>query len=116
MVIASRNPGKGPAHRICVHRELLLFVGQLVVQPRLESVEHEVVIEEPIGGNKESLRLYSGLRVSDVLVRQELSDYNDDNVEGLAEDEAKVVDVVFVVDVVGEKLKNLKNHHALLKT
>ena len=57
----------------------------LVVQPDVESVAEESVVEEFVG-------------------EEERGD-DDDEVEELAEDEAEVVDVVLVVDVVGEKLE-----------
>ena len=60
-------------------------VWYLVVQPDVESVADEYVVEEFVG-------------------EEERGD-DDDEVEELAEDEAEVVDVVLVVDVVGEKLE-----------
>ena len=56
----------------------------LVVHPDVKSVVKEPVVEEPVG--------------------QEERDEDNDQVQELTEDETEVVDVVLVVDVVGEKL------------
>jgi hypothetical protein len=65
-----------------VNEKLFIYV---IVEPDVESVSEESVVEEP--------------------VREEERDYDDDQVEELAEDEAKVVDVVLVVNIFGEKLE-----------
>ena len=57
----------------------------MIVEPDVEPVSEKSVVEEP--------------------VREEERYDDDDQVEELAEDEAKVVDVVLVVNVFGEKLK-----------
>ena len=62
-----------------------LAVAYLVVHPDVKSVVKEPVVEEPVG--------------------QEERDEDNDQVQELTEDETEVVDVVLVVDVVGEKLK-----------
>ena len=67
------------------HLHLLFLNWQLVVVPHLEAVAQPTVGEEPVGGEE--------------------AQYGDDQVEKLAEDEAEVVDVVLVVDVVSEELQ-----------
>ncbi len=57
----------------------------MIVEPDVEPVSEESVVEEP--------------------VREEERDDNDDQVEELAENEAKVVNVVLVVNIFGEKLE-----------
>jgi hypothetical protein len=57
----------------------------VIVEPDVEPVSEESVVEEP--------------------VREEERDDNDDQVEELAENEAKVVNVVLVVNIFGEKLE-----------
>lgn len=61
------------------------YVYYLVIEPNVKAVTEESVIEEPVG--------------------HEEGDENDYQVEEFAEDEPEVVDVVLVVYVVGEKLK-----------
>ena len=77
-----------------------VFLPELMIQNQIQSIQEpvvteELVVEEPVVAEEP---------VVEEPVGQEERDEDNDQVQELTEDETEVVDVVLVVDVVGEKL------------